>query len=364
MLISIIGTTNHSLFSLPVKGEFKPLSSALLKKKQLEFRDKSCVVLEEYACTSQVMLGWINKRCQEFKNNSLSFGGMSVFMVGDPSQLPPVAGVQMFDRGNGTANSLQGYLCYQEFKKVFSILLIRLKVVILTEKHRQQNINNDPEQEKFISLLASLADGVVSLQQWTWLMETRTPRALGSQELSRFQKDAHYLCSTNSLVNSRNLEKITSLDKPIFKIAAKNTPTRARGMSSDHFRGIENTSFYSIESKISFTTNICKEFGLVNGAPGVIRDVVWGSEKTPNIDLPEFVIIEVPSYTGPSFFPEAEEERRNWIPVSPCTFSDDSFALSRTGLPIRLAYAMTIHKAQGESLSPIHCNIGINHSIS
>jgi hypothetical protein len=117
-LTRAIGTTNHTLFSLPVRSAFKPLSAEKLKKKQKEFRNIKCIIIEEYACTSQEMLGWINIRAQQFKSNSLPFGGMSVFMVGDPSQLPPVGGVQMFDMGTGPANSTGGLACYQLFEKV------------------------------------------------------------------------------------------------------------------------------------------------------------------------------------------------------------------------------------------------------
>ena len=67
-----------------------------------------------------MLLAWIDLRCQEFKGNSLIFGGMTVFMVGDPSQLPPVAGVQMFDTGNGAANSTRGLFCYAQFKTVLA----------------------------------------------------------------------------------------------------------------------------------------------------------------------------------------------------------------------------------------------------
>jgi hypothetical protein len=88
----IFGTTNHSLFKLPVKGKFVALEGPLLKAKQQEFKDVECIVIDEYACTSQEMLGWIDARCRQFKSCDEFFGGLSVVMVGDPAQLPTVGG--------------------------------------------------------------------------------------------------------------------------------------------------------------------------------------------------------------------------------------------------------------------------------
>ena len=66
--------------------------------------------------------------------------------------------------------------------------------------------------------------------------------------------------------------------------------------------------------------------------------------------------MDCPHYSGPQFF--EEEHKKNWVPLSPNTFQDDSFSASRTGYALRLAYAMTIHKSQGESLFMIDVGIG------
>ena len=78
--------------------------------------------------------------------------------------------------------------------------------------------------------------------------------------------------------------------------------------------------------------------------------------QTPNKDLPEFIVVECPKYSGPQFFQEAH--KKNWIPLPPDTFQDDSYSASRTGYALRLAYAMTIHKSQGESLVMVDIGIG------
>ncbi len=52
-------------------------------------------------------------------------------------------------------------------------------------------------------------------------------------------------------------------------------------------------------------------------------------------------------YAGPTFFSE-NESRKQWVPMYPITGEDKS--LSRTMLPLRLAWAWTIWKAQGQTI--------------
>ena len=84
--------------------------------------------------------------------------------------------------------------------------------------------------------------------------------------------------------------------------------------------------------------------------------------QVPNKDLPAFIVVDCPNYVGPAFFPE--EEKRTWVPLVPSKFHDDTFAEYRRGYAMRLAYAMTIHKSQGESLEMICVDIGNSYRIN
>jgi hypothetical protein len=55
-------------------------------------------------------------------------------------------------------------------------------------------------------------------------------------------------------------------------------------------------------------------------------------------------------------------EKKTWIPIVHSTFMDVTYAASRTEYPLRLAYAMPIHKSQGESLEMIWVDFGIAFS--
>jgi ATP-dependent DNA helicase PIF1 len=96
--------------------------------------------------------------------------------------------------------------------------------------------------------------------------------------------------------------------------------------------------------------------GLVNGANGVIKDIVYPIEKSQHC-LPSAIFVEFKFYKGPKFFLE-NDDRKDWIPINPLTAYNNTHNCSRTQLPIRLAYALTIHKSQGQTIDKAVIDLG------
>jgi hypothetical protein len=192
-------------------------------------------------------------------------------------------------------------------------------------------------------------------------MMTKTPEKLGPERMAEFEARATFLRSTNKDVDARNAKKLKECGTAIFKMSARNSTKAGKGWSADRFRGLENVSFLSLECKVLISTNLWKETGLVNGQPGVVKDVVYLEGQIPNKDLPAFIVVECPGYKGPRFFTgPGSEGKEKWVPIVPSSFSDDTFSATRTGYALRLAYAMTIHKSQGETLEMVDAGIGNN----
>ena len=113
----------------------------------------------------------------------------------------------------------------------------------------------------------------------------------------------------NASCHEFNKKKLIEINKPITKLQAVNRPTRARNFSEDNFYGLNNLHFICIDAKITLTNNLWTSKGLVNGANGTIKDILY----KPNENLPFAILIDFDDYIGPKFFPE-NDTKRNWIP--------------------------------------------------
>ena len=102
------------------------------------------------------------------------------------------------------------------------------------------------------------------------------------------------------------------------------------------------------------TVNVNPVHSLANGSMGDGVAVVAADDKS---GLPICVIVDFPEYTGPPLFhiqgdEEGNKRRRKWVAIFPETRAhDDKPWLTRTQLPIKLCYAITINKSQGLSIA-------------
>ena len=73
-------------------------------------------------------------------------------------------------------------------------------------------------------------------------------------------------------------------------------------------------------------------------------------------NLPVAVLVHFPNYSGPAFLTTCSK----CIPVPPRLFEwvADGKHMSRQQVPLRLRYAMTIHKSQGQTLTKAVVDLG------
>lgn len=98
-------------------------------------------------------------------------------------------------------------------------------------------------------------------------------------------------------------------------------------------------------------TNMAPHFNLVNSSRGFIRDLLYQDytyEPGNSSKIPLYIVIEFPEYTGPSLFTGPGQEK--WVPVIPIerrSESSECKSSSRTGFPIVVAKADSVHGLQG-----------------
>jgi ATP-dependent DNA helicase PIF1 len=95
------------------------------------------------------------------------------------------------------------------------------------------------------------------------------------------------------------------------------------------------------------TENLWTEQGLVNGALRTVYDISWDADKDPSTQPPDHTLVQFNQYHGPSFI--NNEQIPAVVPIFKSTreFTRGNKICRRSQFPFTIAYAVTIHKAQG-----------------
>ena len=159
-----------------------------------------------------------------------------------------------------------------------------------------------------------------------------------------------------------NLKKLKEMEQngaPVAKILAEHGGNKtARRATANEAWGLQSVLYLAQKAKVMLRNNLLPaKYGLVNGSQGKIIDIIYESNKAPD-DLPKCVIVDFPDYKGPSLF--KAEEHRTYVPIVPFTAKFESAGKScyRTQLPLKLSFAMTIHKSQGLTLDQVVVDLG------
>ena len=158
---NIEGSTLHSLFNLPTKGDFRQLDGQELQQ-SLEIMNY--LIIDEMSMVGRKTFGQIDQRLRQiFPHNSHQvLGGRSCLLFGDFGQLPPVMDLPLYTTVSRNELSDLGSSTYHFFDSV----------VVLNQVMRQSGEN--PEQILFHDILLCLRDGKTTVADWEQLMK-QTP---------------------------------------------------------------------------------------------------------------------------------------------------------------------------------------------
>ena len=194
----------------------------------------------------------------------------------------------------------------------------------------------------FRDILLRLRDGKVTEDNWRHLM-TRTQAQI--PDMSSFA-DSLRLFPTIEAVVEYNVAKLQACGQPIATINSVHTGPNAAKASPDDASGLETIICLAIGAHMMLSSNLWVEIGLVNGAMGTIKSICYRpGGGLP--DLPVAVTVVFDTYSGPTL-PDGCSH------LSYATFLfNDGFQL-----PLKLAWAITIHKAHGLMLNSVVIDIG------
>jgi ATP-dependent DNA helicase PIF1 len=199
-------------------------------------------------------------------------------------------------------------------------------------------------QTVFRDLLRRVADCRATEEDWT-LLQTRAASALSKEENLAFDA-AKFIVATNDVRNRINHEKL-ALFSPVMKIEQCDDGLQFSDENALDEERVDDagSNIYAVGAEVMLTVNLWTEAGLVNGACGVIEAILKPTEEQNKTRI---LMVNFPSYRGPPL-----------STVTPTVVPITHIRTPRfTGIPLTLAWAVTIHKAQGLTMERVTVDLG------
>jgi ATP-dependent DNA helicase PIF1 len=273
----------------------------------------------------------------------MPFGGMDIGLWGDFFQLPPVKAKALYNNEALTSQyDILGQALYKLFDRTVELDLVM----------RQQG--DDSEQQMFRDTLEGLRNNNVTQDHWR-LLSTRVRGNLSAAEVAMFN-NALRIYGKKKDVNTYNHEKMRDLGVSVKEIKAQHTGTGAATAEWERGGNLHKSLPLCLGARVMLTENSWTERGLVNGALGTVKGFHWQEGADIERSIPT-ILVTFDNYDGPLL--EDFEGGICAVPIAPSKreFTINNVACTRIQVPLTIAWAITIHKAQGITADKIVTNI-------
>lgn len=312
----------------------------------------SMLIFDEVSMIRADTFEMMSRLCQMAKGDSRPFGGIPTVMVGDLFQLPPVV-----------ADAAVNDYLMQEYGGIYFFdshvvqdNIDRLKLFELEKSYRQQN---DPG---FVALLDSFREPLTD-ERKVLLLER-----LNERVTDRLPDDAVYIASSNEEVNAINTKCLSQLPGQPRSVEAQYS-IRLRG-GSDHVtlrhsdlptdKDIEPLALPSqYDGVLSFKpgarvtlTKSSKTAGYNNGDFGTVKDFN-GSYFLIKLDSGREVMCPHPQDRYKASQVTEYRYEMEYDPRKHRITRKAPYIQRTVQFPLKLAYAFTIHKSQGQTYDKV-----------
>jgi len=278
----------------------------------IRWKTTDILIIDEVSMMSCEIFELLNEVGKKIRRNKKPFGGIQLVLCGDFAQLPPVMkmGIYIFES--------------RDWIEVIN------KVIFLTTNHRQ----SDPI---FARILDEIRFGHVS-EESRLILNSRI-----GIDYTNLEIKPTYLHSRNISVDKINNEELLKLNNTIKIFTIQNALLDKNGednginYSSKNVKAIieymdKNYQYMQelklcIDAQVMLLINLDIVNGLANGSRGIIKG--FSEKGYPIVLFLNGATIEISPYT--------------W-------YDGENNNIGRTQIPLKLAYAITIHKIQGATL--------------
>jgi ATP-dependent DNA helicase PIF1 len=299
----IHGQTIHAWSGIGIIDNFTPYELDRIAAKEpvaKRIQKATVLIIDEVSMLSGTILDAVDAVCRMIRGNEMPFGGLQVVLVGDFFQLPPIAGrgrTVPFAFESRAWQSLHLFTCY------------------LTEQHRQ-------DDGQFLSLLSAIRSGNFADDESELLQERFT-------NVENVDADIPRLYTHNADVDTLNTAQLALLPGKVHSFMMESSGKA--NLVENLKRGCLSPERLTLkEGAIVMCTKNNAALGYANGTLGKITGFDTDDD---------YPIVE--TYDGRNITMQPvewviEEERKIRAKIAQ--------------IPLRLAWAITVHKSQGQSL--------------
>lgn len=323
--VNIAGETIHSFFGFPPNiTPDRARSYGRRSKKAKLFRKLEILIIDEVSMVRADLLDSIDAFLRSVRGIRIPFGGVRLILVGDLHQLPPVV----------TASDQQAlYSLYDSpyffssasFQKISQSLIDQLVFLELQKIYRQTDLD-------FINILNRLRYKQTTDADLNLLNQ----RVVFDEDIS----DHVLLTSVNDIADKINQAKLDEISGPTHAFHAVIT-----GEFSEKHAPAAQTIYLKSGAKVMLLNND-PDARWINGTIGIVYSI---KPQSVLVKLESGGLVEVLPNTWNSYKTEFNESKNQLDSRETGSFKQ---------IPLRLAWAITIHKSQGKTFQKVAIDLG------
>lgn len=311
------GVTIHSFFQLPlhpfIPGSKIESKFAFSKEKRSIIKTIDILVIDEISMVRSDLLDAVDSVLRRFRDRTKPFGGVQLLMIGDLQQLTPVV-------TDEEADLLRQYYPTPYFFGSRALAKIDYVTIELKEVYRQQD-------EDFIRILNDVRKGFPSME---------TINTLNSRYIPDFQPDQDEgyirLVTHNNMANSYNEQQLEQIDEPLHCFDAQISGTFPE---------------YSYPTDVRLELKTGAQVMFVKNDPSAEKRYYNGKIGHVAEILDDVILVQCPGEEEAVAVEQLEWENSRYIINEHTQEMETEVQGVFRQYPLRLAWAITIHKSQG-----------------
>lgn len=320
--LNVGGQTIHSFFG------FKPdvtVNSVTKVRDASILEGLDILVIDEISMVRADLFDCIEKSLRINRKNNAPFGGVQVVVIGDLNQLPPIVTRDEESIFSGQPGSLYDspfFFSSEAFKSA------NFEVVVLSKVYRQ----ND---NYFLSLLNAVRNNSLTNQDIYSLNARVDPEYIPDQ------KDfTIHITTTNRRASELNEFQLSKTPGEVFTFKGS-----VIGNFDFKYLPVDESISLKVGAQVMMLNND-REKRWVNGSLGKVTEIIMDEDYEDIIEvlLDSGEVVEVNSHTWDIYRYEYDKDSKKLIA---------NVVGSYTQYPMKLAWAVTIHKSQGKTFDRV-----------